>query len=258
MISHPYIDEYIRQWRDGEIILNKKRIRLTEWLERDILTMDDVYFDGEQIERYIAFSEKYYFPLQLFQKFLSCLVFLKYDNGDLVFDEFFYYMARGAGKNGFISTKANYFISELHGIDFYNVSVVANSEKQAKTSFTEVYNAIDIDDNLQSFFKHQKAQIESIDTKSIFQFHTSNASTKDGLRDGCIIFDEVHQYESSEIVDVFTFGLGKVKHPRIFYIGTDGYVRDGYIDKLKERSMNILEGRVDVRDKFLVTARVIL
>lgn len=246
--SHKYVNEYIQSWRSGRIILNKKRIQLIEWLERDVLTMDGIYFDDEQIENYITFTEKYYFPLTPAQKFKVCFIFLFYEDGSLVFDEHFHYEARGAGKTGFISTLANYFISDLHGVDFYNVSVVANSEKQAKMSFTEVYNTIDLNDTLQEHFDHKKAQIESYDTKAIFQFHTSNAKTKDGLRDGCVIFEEVHAYEDSEVVDVFTSGLGKVMYPRIFYIGTDGYVRDGYIDKLKERADNLLTGQVDVRD----------
>ncbi|MEK5524134.1 terminase large subunit domain-containing protein [Heyndrickxia sp. FSL W8-0423] len=252
MISYSYIDEYIRQWRDGEIILNKERIMLIEWLEQDILTMQDIYFESEQIENFIQFADKWYFPLQPFQKFLTCFIFLRYkDSDDLVFDEFLIYMARGAGKNGFISALVNYLISELHGIDFYNVSIVANSEKQAKTSFTEVYNAIDMNDDLKAYFKHQKAIIESIDTKSIFQFHTSNASTKDGLRDGCVIYDEVHEYENNEVVDVFSGGLGKVKDSREFFIGTDGFVRDGFIDRLKDRAMSILKREVSVKEDSL-------
>lgn len=252
MTSYNFIDDYIRQWREGKIILNKERIMLIEWLEQDILTMEDIYFDSEQIENFIQFADKWYFPLQPFQKFLSCFIFLRYsDTDDLVFDEFFIYMARGAGKNGLVSALVNYFISELHGIDFYNVSIVANSEKQAKTSFTEVYNAIDMNDDLKAYFKHQKAVIESVDTKSIFQFHTSNASTKDGLRDGCVIYDEVHEYENNDVVDVFSGGLGKVGDSREFFIGTDGFVRDGFIDRLKERALSILKREVSVREDSL-------
>lgn len=239
-------------WRNGHIILNKERIMLIEWLEEDILTMEDIYFDTEHIENFIQFAEKWYFPLEPFQKFLTCFIFLRYKvTDDLVFDEFLIYMARGAGKNGFISALVNYLISELHGIDFYNVSIVANSEKQAKTSFTEVYNVIDMNDDMKGYFKHQKAIIESVDTKSIFQFHTSNASTKDGLRDGCVIYDEVHEYENNEVVDVFSGGLGKVEDSREFFIGTDGFVRDGFIDKLKSRAMSILKREVSVREDSL-------
>lgn len=248
MISHKYIDDYIRQWREGKIILNKRRIKLIELIEREIMTADDMYFDSEQIENYIAFTEKYYFPLTLSQKFKTCFIFLYYKDGSLVFDEHLDYEGRGGGKTGRISTLANYFISELHGIEKYNVSVVANSEKQAKISFTEVYDTIDQNDKLKEHFKHQKALIESKRTKAVFQYHTSNANTKDGLRDGCVIFEEIHQYEDESTVNVFTSGLGKVKHPRIFYIGTDGYVREGFLDKLLERADNILKGYVSIRE----------
>lgn len=248
MINYSYIDEYIRQCRAGEIILNKRRIKLIELIEREIYPADDMYFDEKQIESYIEFTEKYYFPLTLAQKFKTCFIFLYYKDGSLVFDEHLDYEGRGGGKTGRISSLANYFISELHGIDNYNVSVVANSEKQAKMSFTEVYNTIDRNDILKDFFDNKKALIESYDTKSLFQYHTSNAGTKDGLRDGCVIFEEIHRYEDSSVINVFTSGLGKVKNPRVFYVGSDGYVREGFLDKLLERADNILEGHVSIRD----------
>ena len=251
MISYKYIDEYIHLHKTKKIILNKRRKKLLKILQNDVLKMPGIYFDEEQIENYITFTEKYYFPLTLSQKFRACFIFLFYEDGSLVFDEHFYYEGRGAGKTGSISSKSNYFISELHGIDNYNVSVVANSEKQAKMSFTEVYKTIDKDETLKEHFNHKKALIEGRETQSEFQYHTSNAGTKDGLRDGCVIFEEVHRYEDSEVVDVFSSGLGKTPHPRAFYIGTDGYVRDGFIDRLKERADNILNGHVSVREDAL-------
>lgn len=42
--------------------------------------------------------------------------------------------------------------------------------------------------------------------------------SKDGGREGFIIYDEVHRYENNDIVDVFSSGLGKVKHPREFLL----------------------------------------
>src|SRR5699024_11296479 len=100
-------------------------------------------------------------------------------------------------------------ISDLHGVSLYHVSGVANSEKQAKMSFTEVYNTIDMNETLEEHFDNKKAIIENYETKATFQYHTSNAKTKDGLRDGCVIFEEVHAYEDSEVVDVFTSGLDR-------------------------------------------------
>ena len=57
MISNHYVDDYIQQWRDGKIVLNQERIDLIHYLETNILTRDDVYFDDKQIENCIKFIE---------------------------------------------------------------------------------------------------------------------------------------------------------------------------------------------------------
>src|SRR5699024_5123004 len=88
-----------------------------------------------------------------------------------------------------------------------------------------------------------KKHIEYKETIIIMQEHTSNDETKYRLRDGCVIYDEKHQYESFDVVDVFGGGLGKVRNSREFFIGTDGFVRDGFLDKTKERAMEILSGK---------------
>jgi phage terminase large subunit-like protein len=244
MISNKYVDEYIHQHKTGKIKLNKERIMLIEYLEKYVLVRDDIYFDEEMHEKYIKFTEKWYFPLQSFQKFLTAFVFLFYKEDDSVFyEQFLDMMARGGGKNGLISSIAHFFISPLHGIRGYNVSIVANSELQAKTSFKEIYDVIGTHEVLEEMFYRTKVEIRGNDTKSIIQYHTSNASTKDGLRDGCVIYDEIHQYENSDTVNVFSSGLGKVPNAREFFIGTDGFVREGFLDKMKERAMNILEGK---------------
>ncbi|HDK5715138.1 TPA: terminase large subunit [Staphylococcus pseudintermedius] len=229
-------------WKSGKIILNKERILLIAYIEKYILSRDDLYFDEVQIENFIKFTEKWYFPLQPFQKFIIPFIFLFEKEGDfLYYEQFFITLGRGGGKNGLITALSNYFISYLHGVPNYDISVVANSEDQAKTSFEEAYNMIE-KNKLEDVFHKTKSVITDIETKSRFRFRTSNAGTKDGGREGCVIYDEVHRFEDSETVDVFSSGLGKVKWPREFFIGTDGYVRDGFLDKLKERSMSILNG----------------
>jgi phage terminase large subunit-like protein len=249
MIFNKYVDYYIRQYKSGKIKLNKERIMLIEYLEKNVLVRDDLYFHDEMIEKYIRFTEKWYFKLEPVQKFIAAFVFLFYKIDDSVFfEQFLFLMARGAGKNGLISTLCHFFISPLHNIPRYNISLVANSEKQAKVSFQEVYDAIGLSDVLQDMFYRTKLEIKGNDTNSVFQFHTSNAGTKDGLRDGAVIYDEIHQYENPDTVNVFSSGLGKVPNTREFFIGTDGYVREGFLDKMKERAMNILEGK-DLDDR---------
>ena len=101
MISNKHVDEYIRLWKTGKILLNKERILLIAYLEKEVLTRDDLYFDEEQIENFIKFTERWYFPLQPFQKFIVPFVFLFENEGDfLYYEQFFITLGRGGGKIG--------------------------------------------------------------------------------------------------------------------------------------------------------------
>ena len=223
---------------------------LIEHLESKVLNRDDLYFDEIMIENFIKFTEKWYFKLQPFQKFIVAFVFLYYKESNAIFyEQFFIMMARGAGKNGLISALTHFFISPLHGVPKYNVEIVANSELQAKTSFIEVYDCIQENEVLKSSFYPTRTQIMGKDTKSALQFHTSNAGTKDGLRSGCVIYDEIHHFENSDIPNVFSSGLGKVKNSREFFITTNGFLRDFYLDQMINRSLELLgEGEEKFED----------
>ncbi|MFL2076388.1 terminase TerL endonuclease subunit [Marinilactibacillus psychrotolerans] len=253
-LQNKYVDEYIRKWHDGEIILNKKREQLLSLIEEKILPRSDLYsFDEEQIENYIEFSETWYFELDEWEKFISAFIFLFYvEDDEVVFDEFVINIGRGGGKNGFLSTLANYFISPLHGIDYYDVSIVANSEKQAKRSFMECFRTIHKKGNetLKSEFEAYKSSITSHETQSLFEYKTSNASSQDGGREGAVMYDEYHEMEDTAIVDVFSGGLGKVDHGRQFFIGTKGFKREGYFDTKYRECEDILNGLIEFKGTF--------
>lgn len=254
MLQNKYIDDYIKKWKCGKLILNKKRILLIALIEKHILPRDDLYyFDNKQIENYIEFSELWYFELDEWEKFITPFIFLfKKEDKELVFDEFVINMGRGGGKNGFISTLANYFISPLHGIDFYDVSIVANSEKQAKRSFMECFRVINKKENedLQEEFEAYKSSITGLSTQSVFEYKSSNASSQDGGREGTVIYDEYHEMETSEIVDVFSGGIGKVDCGRQFFIGTKGFVREGFFDVKYRECEDILNGLTEFAGVF--------
>src|SRR5699024_9917365 len=245
MIKQKYIDEYINAYKKGKIKLNKERILMIEYLETQILNRDDIYFDEEQIENCIKYCEKWFFEFQPFQKLLVAIMFLKHkDNGRLFYRRLLIIMGRGGGKNGFVSAVSSYLKSELHGVRGYNISLVANSEEQAKTSFEEVYDVIEENERLKKSFQHGKQRITNKKTKSWLRFRTSNPQSKDGGREGMVVFDEIHMYETAKTVRVMRGGLGKVPYPREIYIGTDGYVREGFIDSMKKQAMRILKGKV--------------
>lgn len=248
MIRNKYVDEYIQQWREGKIVFNQERIDLIEYLENDVLTLSTVHFEDDKIEKCIKFIEKWYFPTQPFQRFIIAFLFLIDDVEDTpYFTEFALFMGRGAGKNGFISAISDFFTTPIHGIKKYDISIVANSEEQAKTSFNEIYDVL-LENKRNKTGKRPKApyevsktEIKNRSTGSIIRYNTSNTKTKDGGREGCVIFDEIAIYETADMVNVKRGGLGKVAHDRTFYISTDGFVREGFMDQMKERILEVLK-----------------
>lgn len=240
-----YVTDYLKLYDDGKIVWNKERIQLAEYVRKNILGNDKLYFNEQQIENFVGFTEKWFFPLQQFQKFLASFVFLYRKEDDTAFyRDFLWMMGRGAGKNGLISAISAFLISELNGVQAYDGSIVANSEDQAKTSVVEVANVVHSHpDPLERAFYATNTLVRSRATNSVLKYRTSNGNTKDGLRDGFVIFDEIHEYRDASNVNVHISGLGKKLPPRVFYIGTDGYVRDGFIDKLKARAARVLEGK---------------
>ncbi|OME59475.1 terminase TerL endonuclease subunit [Paenibacillus odorifer] len=251
MIRQRYVDDYIVLYEEGKIKFNEERVLLIEYLKRDVLSRNDLYFDDKMIENCIKFAEKWYFPLQAFQKFLIAFVFLFFKETDRVFyRKFLWMMGRGGGKNGLITVVCHFLISELHGIREYNISVIANSEEQAKTSVEEAAKTIKREPTLLKHFKPTAMQVLSKKMDSIFKFRTSNGNTKDGLRDGAVVFDEIHYFETNVDVRVHISGLGKKKNPREFYIGTDGYVREGFLDKFKDKALKVMKGEARANSVF--------
>ncbi|MFB5489832.1 terminase TerL endonuclease subunit [Enterococcus faecalis] len=245
MIHQKHVDFYINQFKTGQIKFNQERKDLIEYLERDVLSRDDVYFDDEMIDKCIAYGEKWFFQMQPFQKFLIAFVFFFFKKNDRrVYRKFLWMFGRGGGKNGLLSVVLNFLQTEVHGIMDYNISIVANSEEQAKTSFEEIYNTIKRNKTLQKAFEYGKSVITSKKTGSKLKYRTSNGETKDGLRDGAVAFDEIHRYESNKDVKVHISGLGKKPNSREFYSGTDGYVREGFLDSMKEKAKRVLNGSV--------------
>ncbi len=242
-----YVQKYIEGYYAGMVEFNYERKLLVDYIKREVeprLESGEIFFDVEQIENCIGYTEKYFFQLEDFQKFIISFVFLYFsENHRNVYRKILIMIARGNGKNGLLSAIGSYLTTPMHGISKYNISIVANSEDQAKTSFEEVYDTIESHEELEELFgKPCKSEIKNLQTKSLFKFRTSNGNTKDGLRDGAVIFDEIHQYESNKDVKVHISGLGKRPNPREFYIGTDGYVRDGFIDQMKDMALKVLKG----------------
>ncbi|WP_235674885.1 terminase TerL endonuclease subunit [Bacillus mycoides] len=242
---HPYIDDYMKMVEDGKV-KSSKEVKLLIKLLKIKLNQENVIINYNEITEAKEFIERY-FPFKLLphQDFiLACCVGLFYDDETLVFNEFLILMGRGAGKNGFIAALSFYLVSK-QGIRGYNVDIVATSKDQALTSFMDVHNVLEEHEKrMKKFFKWTLVNITYKKTKSTIKYYTNNAKTKDGLRPGVVIFDEIHAYESYDNIKVFTSALGKVQNPRRFYLTTDGDVRGGVLDDFKEVAKQVLNGEL--------------
>lgn len=243
---HPYIDAYMDGVRSGEIITGKDILAAMDYIEFK-LNSPDVIIRTDMIDKAVELIERY-FEIKLFdwELFVIALIHCYYKSSDtVVFDEILLMMGRGNGKNGFISPVSWYLTTHYHGVKEYNVDIIANAEDQAKRSFEDVYNVLErTSEKSKRFFYWTKQVINNLKTNSYIKYNTSNAKTKDGKRSACLIFDEIHEYETWDVIKVFISGFGKKKHSRTFYITTQGYVRGGVLDEQLKLAEDVLYGDI--------------
>ncbi len=238
-----YIDNYLDGIKNGKFIVGKDIKRVIKNVIIPKLTREDVIIKHDEIEDHITVTDKYFpDPLLPWECFVIALMHCYYDDGTFVWTNILAMTGRGAGKNGFVARLAFYYTSAKWGIAGYDVHIVANSEKQAITSHEEVYNVIDGNKLLKKAYRYNLEVIQNKKTKSKIQYFTSNVKTKDGGRPGMLVFDEIHQYENHDLMNVFESGLGKRPLTREIIITTNGYLRGGELDSQLENAELILNG----------------
>lgn len=220
--------------------INKDRKLLIKNVVRPTLKRADVTFDEDTYHKCIRYMETNYYKLFLYEKFILAFVFMYDAAGEPVFPQIFIMEGRGNGKDGFMAPLANFFQTPLYGVKNYNIELVANSEKQIKDTFKIPYDMLQDNKKLKAKFIVTKETITNKETGSELRYNTSNASTADGKRPGCIFFNEYHAYEDTKNIDVYESAEGKVRHFREIIITTQGTVRDGPLDKLLDACMQIL------------------
>lgn len=242
----PEIQNYIDWVRSGKIEVCKEQLLLCDLVENRFKE-ENLYVDKEQLKKYLSLQR--YFPFKLLDWEIFCFTLhnCTYSKpGVLRWPDLFILVGRGAGKNGYLSFEDFCLISQYNTIKKYHIDICANSEEQAKTSFDDIYDVLEEHKKkLKNHFYWNKEVITNLKTGSELRFRTSNAKTKDGGRPGKVDFDEYHQYEDYKTIQVFKTGLGKKANPRTTITTTDGDVRDGPLDRLKDRAEQILKGAID-------------
>lgn len=241
----PEVAEWLHMVEDGKIVACKEQHLLCKMVRR-VFANERLWLDRERLDRYLSYQALFPFNLDCVERFMLALSLCLYTEECVPrFDKLFLYVGRGFGKNGFITFVAFCLMSKANGILEYDINVAATTEEQAKTSFMELHNIFERSPStFENGFTWNLKQIKNKSTSSSFKFLTANAGSKDGGRPGALFLDEIHAYESNELIAVLIGGLGKKDDARIFEITTDGDVREGPLDEEKEKARRILRGEM--------------
>lgn len=243
---NPHIRRYMDMVEREEIAACEDQKLLVEHVKKCFET-EQIYTDYEQVDRYFGMAK--YLPFDRifeWQEFVLALHLCTYrEDGLPRWPDLFCLIGRGAGKDGTIALESIDLMSPYNGIQEYDVDICANNEEQAMRPLKDVTAAFENPEHIKKLrrhFKWTKEEVICLRTHSTLKGRTNSPKGKDGLRSGIVIFNEIHQYQNYDNINVFTTGLGKKKHPRRSYFTTNGNVRDGPLDDMLQTSEEILRG----------------
>lgn len=165
-------------------------------------------------------------------------------------------MGRGSGKDGMIAWWSTCLTSKYHGINDYDIDIIANNMDQALRPIEDIVKMCQRQPSskgMDKFFRKKGDSIISLKTGSVITARSSDANQHDGLRSGAVFFNEVHAYENYSRINVMRSGLGKKPDPKLFYFTTNGEVRGGVLDDMLEKAQLILQKqKADKGNLFLI------
>jgi phage terminase large subunit-like protein len=220
-------------------------------------------FDAEDIYINTALAGKYlglvkYFPFEIlfpWEKFCLVLHLCTFwrDTGRPRWPDLFLLIGRGAGKDGYIAFESLCLISPYSGLPQYDIDICATAEDVAMRPVNDLLGVLEdarYNKKLKKYFYWTKEKIVGLKFLGTIKGRTNNPKSKDGMRSGMVVFNEMHQYENYRNIKVFITALGKKMHPRRLYATSNGDVRDGPLDDMLARSEQILRG--DIGDNGLL------
>lgn len=253
----PEVEAYLVQVESGPWRVCPEQKALAQLVRRCFET-EPIYVDTEQLANYLKLEK--YFPFQLFpwEKFLLALWDCTYWSqecedaalrGTPRWPDVLVLLGRGAGKDGFIAFDSFCSVSPYCEAARYDVDICANLEEQAMRPVNDLYDVLHLSKHakkLNKFYKHTKEMVQGRQNKGVVRGRTNHPTSRDGMRSGKIIFNEIHQYPDSRNITVFRTGLGKTDNPRCGSFTSNGNLFDGPLDNLIAQSRRILfEGEAD-------------
>lgn len=211
---------------------------------REAMASERLWLDSEALRRYMGYQRLFPWELGVEERFLVCLWLCVYRaDGMPRWPDLLVYAGRGFGKTGFGAFLSLCLISPANGVPNYDVDVCATTSEQSRLCFEELRGTFERDPDLfRQGFSWNKQELTCRETGSRMKYWSGNSGSKDGMRSGAVLFDEIHAYPDERSMAVFTGGLGKKPFPRRLFMTTDGDVRDGVLDEKKAQARAILTG----------------
>jgi phage terminase large subunit-like protein len=243
------INQHVERWltmvESEEIMACADQRQLCALVRRCFAT-EDISTDGERLEKYLGlvkyFTWSEVFPWEAFCVALHLCTFWQ-ETGLPRWPDMFLLVGRGAGKDGLIALESLCVTSPYSDLPMYDVDICANSEEQAKRPVQDIVFALDSQaGKMKRFYKWGRERVTGLKYRGTIKGRTSNPKSKDGMRSGMVVFNEIHQYESYANIKAFVSGQGKTMHPRRLYATTNGDVREGPLDELLAQAEMILRG----------------
>lgn len=247
MNYNPHIKSYLELVENG-IACNDQKL-LAAYVRKCFET-EDIYTDDDQLSKYLGLTK--YFPFEClfpWEEFCIALHLCTYwrDTGMPRWPDLFLLIGRGAGKDGYIAYQSTCLISPYNPVRAYDVDICATAEDVAMRPVNDILEVMEdtrFRSKLKKFFYWTKEKVVGLKYRGTIKGRTNNPKSKDGMRSGEVVFNEVHQYENYKNIKVFITGLGKKKHPRRLYATTNGDVREGPLDDYLARGEQILKGAI--------------
>lgn len=137
--------------------------------------------------------------------------------------------------------------SPYSNISQYDVDICGNVEEQAMRPVNDIISVLENPEHEQKlikYYRHTKEMVTGEKTGAVIRGRTNNPRGRDGMRSGMVVFNEIHQYQNYANIKVFQTSLGKKKQPRQLFATTNGDVRDGPLDEMLSKSLEILNGDI--------------
>ena len=239
-----YIVDYYSKVKSKEIIASKKVQKTYKFVVDKIINNkdSDYYYNHERAMHVIVFIERYCkhskgklagkpFTLSLRQKAQLSVVFgiLSKATDLRKYTKAFEILARKNGKSTLASAVGLYLMiaDDEGGSEVYSV---ATKKDQAKIIWNEAKRMVNKSPALKKRIKPLVAEMKAEFNESTFKPLGRDSETLDGLNVHGALFDEIHAWTDSNMVDVIVDGMASREQPLLWGTTTAGYVRLSVFD----------------------------